>query len=143
SPQAPASMAALRTIAPAEVAAAISGGASRAIDLRASMTFRKEHAAGSVWSIRPRIGAAAAGAQAVVLIADEPAVAALAARDLAEAGCKDVRLLAGGLDAWRAAGLPVAATPNVPPDKGCIDFLFFTARRHDNDPEAARQYLAW
>jgi hypothetical protein len=31
----------------------------------------------------------------------------------------------------------------VPPDSVCIDFLFFTARRHDNDAEAARQYLAW
>src|SRR5262249_51534854 len=88
-------------------------------------------------------GAAAGGAQSVMLIADEPAVAALTARDLAEAGCRDIRLLAGGFDGWRAAGLPVEATPNVPPDRECIDFLFFTARRHDNDPEAARQYLAW
>ena len=29
------------------------------------------------------------------------------------------------------------------PTPECIDFLFFTARRHDNDPEAARQYLTW
>ncbi len=140
---APPAPAPLRTIAPAEAASAIAGGAARAIDLRASMSFRKEHVAGSVWSIRPRIGASGQGAGSIVLIADEPAVAALAARDLADAGCMDVRLLSGGFDAWRAGGLPVAATPNVPPDAECIDFLFFTARRHDNDPEAARQYLAW
>src|SRR5262249_37309748 len=140
---APARPAPLPTIAPAEAAAGIAGGTMRAIDLRAGMTFRKGHAAGSVWSIRPRIGAAAQGARSIVLIADEPEVAALAARDLAEAGHTDVRLLAGGFEAWRAAGLPVDATPNVPPDRECIDFLFFTARRHDNDPEAARQYLAW
>jgi len=140
---APARPAPLPTIAPAEAAAGIAGGTMRAIDLRAGMTFRKGHAAGSVWSIRPRIGAAAQGARSIVLIADEPGVAALAARDLAEAGHTDVRLLAGGFEAWRAAGLPVDATPNVPPDRECIDFLFFTARRHDNDPEAARQYLAW
>src|SRR5262249_36736296 len=140
---APAKLASLPTIALAEAAAAIAGGALRAIDLRAGMTFRKGHVAGSVWSIRPRIGAAAQGARSVVLIADEPDVAALAARDLAEAGCRDVRLLAGGFDAWRAAGLPVAAPPNVAPAPEGIDFLFFTARRHDNDPEAARQYLAW
>ena len=36
-----------------------------------------------------------------------------------------------------------AATPDAPADRDCIDFLFFTARRHDNDPAAARQYLAW
>ncbi len=135
--------AALPTIAPADAAPGIAKGAIRAIDLRTAMTFRKGHVAGSVWSIRPRIGAAARGAASVVLIADEPELAALAARDLAEAGCKDVRLLAGGPEGWRAAGLSVEATPNVPPDNECIDFLFFTARRHDNDPEAARQYLAW
>jgi rhodanese-related sulfurtransferase len=139
----PAAPAALPTVAPAEAASAIAGGATRAIDLRAGMTFRKGHVAGSVWSIRPRIGAAAQGATAIALIADEPDVAALAARDLAEAGHEDVRLLAGGFAGWQAAGLPVEATPNVPPDAECIDFLFFTARRHDNDPEAARQYLAW
>jgi len=139
----PAALAPLRTIAPADAAAVLAGGAARAIDLRAGMTFRKGHAAGSVWSIRPRVGAAAQGARSIVLIADEPDVAALAARDLAEAGCTDVRLLAGGFEAWRAAGLPIEATPNVPPDQNCIDFLFFTARRHDNDPEAARQYLTW
>jgi rhodanese-related sulfurtransferase len=140
---APTAPAPLPTVAPAEAAPAIAGGATRAIDLRAGMTFRKGHVAGSVWSIRPRIAAAAQGATSVVLIADEPGAAALAARDLAEAGCKDVRLLTGGFAAWQAAGLPVEATPNVPPDKDCIDFLFFTARRHDNDPEAARQYLTW
>jgi rhodanese-related sulfurtransferase len=133
----------LQTISPAEAAPAIAGGATRAIDLRAGMTFRKGHVGGSIWSIRPRIGAAGQGAGSVVLIADEPDAAVLAAVDLAEGGCKDVRLLAGGFDGWRAAGLPVETTPDVPLDRECIDFLFFTARRHDNDPEAARQYLAW
>jgi rhodanese-related sulfurtransferase len=136
-------LAELRTIAPAEAASALSSGAARAIDLRAGMTFRKGHVAPSAWSIRPRIGAAAEPAKMIVLVAEEPALAALAAADLAEAGCRDLRLLAGGFDAWRAAGLPVEATPDAPPDRECIDFLFFTARRHDNDPEAARQYLAW
>jgi hypothetical protein len=106
------------------------------------MAFHTGHIAGAAWSIRQRIGALGR-AKPIVLVADEPGVAALAAIDLDEAGCKDVRLLAGGFEAWRAAGLPVEATPNVPPDAECIDFLFFTARRHDNDPEAARQYLTW
>jgi hypothetical protein len=70
-------------------------------------------------------------------------VAALAAIDLAEAGHKDIRLLAGGQGAWCAAGLPVAATPEMPADPDCIDFLFFTHGRHDGNHEAARQYLAW
>jgi 3-mercaptopyruvate sulfurtransferase SseA len=133
----------LSTVSPAEAAAVFSKGTSRAIDLRAAMTFRKGHVAGSVWSIRSRIGEAADRAKSVVLISDDPDAAALAALDLAETGCRDIRLLAGGLDAWRDAGLPVEASPDNPPDAECIDFLFFTARRHDNDAEAARQYLTW
>ena len=133
----------LRMVAPGEVAPAIASGAVQAIDLRAGMTFRKGHIAGAAWSIRPRIGAAASHGRPIVLVADEPGVAALAALDLGEGGCKDIRLLAGGFEAWRAAGLPVEATPDRPADRDCIDFLFFTARRHDNDPEAARQYLTW
>ena len=78
-----------------------------------------------------------------MLVADDPAIAALAALDLGEAGCGDIRLLDGGQEAWRAAGLPVAATPDNPPDADCIDFLFFTAARHDGDAEAARAYLTW
>ena len=79
----------------------------------------------------------------MVLAADEPGVAALAALDLREAGCGDARLLDGGPEAWRAAGLRMTATPDDPPDADCIDFLFFTAARHDGDAEAARAYLAW
>jgi rhodanese-related sulfurtransferase len=133
----------LPTVAPGEAGPAIANGAIQAIDLRPGMAFRKGHVAGAAWSIRPRIGAVPAQAKPIVLVADEPGVAALAAIDLGEAGCKDIRLLAGGFEAWRSAGLPVETTPDVPADAECIDFLFFTARRHDNDPEAARQYLAW
>jgi 3-mercaptopyruvate sulfurtransferase SseA len=70
-------------------------------------------------------------------------VAALAAIDLAEAGAKDVRLLAGGHEAWRSAGLPVAASAQSPTDAECIDFVFFTHGRHEGNEAAARAYLAW
>jgi rhodanese-related sulfurtransferase len=134
----------LKPMSPREAAAAIAAGAVQVIDLRPGMAYRKAHIPEARWSIRPRIGAAIADcAKSVVLTADEPNLAALAAIDLAEAGCKDIRLLEGGQDAWAAAGLPVAASPNTPPDAECIDFLFFTAARHDGDAEAARKYLAW
>jgi hypothetical protein len=70
-------------------------------------------------------------------------VAALAALDLAEAGVREVRLLAGGHEAARAAGLPMAASPDTPGDADCIDFLFFTHGRHEGDAAAARRYLTW
>jgi hypothetical protein len=108
------------------------------------MTFRQGHIATAQWSIRPRVAAAAnRNITSTVLVADEPGVAALAARDLGEAGCTDIRLLAGGIAEWRDAGLPIRATPDHPADADCIDFLFFVHNRHEGDAEAARQYLAW
>jgi rhodanese-related sulfurtransferase len=133
----------LRTMAQRELAEALSKGRAQVIDLRPSMAYRKSHIAQAVWSIRPHIAAAADRSKTVVLVADDPGMAALAALDLREAGCGDIRLLEGGLEAWRAAGLAVAATPDSPPDADCIDFLFFTAARHDGDADAARAYLTW
>src|SRR6195256_410276 len=133
----------LPAMAPAELAAALNGGAVEVIDLRASMAFRNGHSPQAKWSIRPRVAAAAVPGAPIVLVTEEPPVAALAARDLSEAGHEDIRLLAGGQGAWCAAGLPVVATPELPAEADCIDFLFFTHGRHDGNHEAARQYLAW
>jgi rhodanese-related sulfurtransferase len=126
-----------------ETVAALHTGAVTVLDLRPGIAYRKGHIAGAVWAIRPRIGAVPPPVRTIILVADEPAVAALAALDLADAGSSDVRLLAGGYAAWCAAGLPVEASPDRPTDAECIDFLFFTHDRHDGNAEAARQYLAW
>jgi rhodanese-related sulfurtransferase len=139
----PPSLDPLQPISPAELAESLKAGAAQVIDLRASMAFRIGHIPQATWSVRPRVAAAAVPGTAIVLVADEPPVAALAALDLAEAGHEDIRLLAGGQGAWCAAGLPVAATSEIPADSDCIDFLFFTHGRHDGNHEAARQYLAW
>ena len=131
-------------ITAAEVAERLRDRSTQVIDLRPSMSYRKEHIDGAVWSIRPRIATAIADRpKTAVLIADLPEIAALAALDLAEAGCPDVRQLSGGQAAARAQGLPMAASPGNPADADCIDFLFFTAKRHEGDADAARQYLTW
>lgn len=132
-------------IAPAILARAISDATpTRIIDLRPSMTYRKGHIAGAIWSIRPKLAdALGTPADGVVLVADEPAVAALAARDLADLGVTDVSLLDGSEADWKKAGLPMAATPDTPADAECIDYLFFTHERHAGVEAAARQYLAW
>jgi rhodanese-related sulfurtransferase len=127
-----------------EAAAGLSAGSVQVIDLRAGMTYRKGHIEQAQWSIRPRVVTAVAQrAKTIALVADEPGVAALAALDLREAGCRDVRQLVGGDKDWREAGLAVVATPGVPADADCIDFLFFTHGRHEGNADAARQYLAW
>jgi rhodanese-related sulfurtransferase len=133
----------LQSVSAAEAANGLESRTVRIFDLRSGMTYRAAHIAGATWTIRPRIAADAAGAPGTtVLVADDPAVAALAAIDLKEAGAQDIRILAGGHEAWRKAGLPVEASPDRPSDADCIDFLFFTHDRHSS-ADAARQYLAW
>src|SRR5262249_57326451 len=77
-----------------EAAAALGQGRLQLIDLRPSMSYRQGHIAGATWSVRPRLAAAVADkAKTIALIADDAAIAQLAALDLAELGCGDVRLL--------------------------------------------------
>jgi rhodanese-related sulfurtransferase len=132
---------ALRPISVHETAAGLRTGTLEVIDLRASMDYRKGHMVGARWTTRPRL--AAGLVWTVAIVADEPALAALAAIDLAEAGSNDVRVIAGGYQAWCEAGLPIEVSADRPADPDCIDFLFFTHGRHDGDAAAARQYLAW
>jgi len=143
--KAPAGAPEARVLSPRELADALSAGTAQVIDVRSSMTYRKGHIPQAIWSIRPRITTAADRRKDVVIIDDHPTLGGLVWLELFDAGFRFEKLmtLAGGFEGWRAAGLPVEATPELPPDRECIDFLFFTARRHDNDPEAARQYLAW
>ncbi|MGP0091673.1 MAG: rhodanese-like domain-containing protein [Xanthobacteraceae bacterium] len=132
-------------MAASDVARGLADGAVQMIDLRPSMTYRAGHIPQAIWSTRPRIAAAVADGRTkpIVLVADDASVAALAARDLGEAGFDDLRLLAGGYAAWRDAGLSIVATPHDPADADCIDFLFFVHDRHEGNADAARAYLAW
>ncbi len=113
------------------------------IDIGSSMRFRQSHIPTSRWSIRPRFKAVLGGVKGeVVLVADEPGLAACAAIELGELGLS-VQYLAGGLESWRAAGLPLEASPDFPPDAECIDYLFFVHDRHSGNKEASRRYLEW
>jgi rhodanese-related sulfurtransferase len=134
----------LPSIGPQELAVALHEGRVRIIDLRLGMSFRTGHIPEARWSIRPRLAAVGcAHDKSIVLVAEEPWLAALAAVDLAETGHRDIRVLAGGQEAWRASGLPVAGSADDPTDADMIDFLFFTSKRHEGSAEAARQYLTW
>jgi rhodanese-related sulfurtransferase len=114
------------------------------VDLRGSMQFRAGHIAQARWSIRPRLAADLQGeTRQIVLVADEAALAAWAAASELAGISPAPLLLAGGMAAWSAAGLPVDATPELPADADCIDYLFFVHDRHDGNKEAARRYLAW
>jgi cystathionine beta-lyase len=114
------------------------------IDLRSSMAYRQGHILGAIWSIRPRVSSVCVnGPSTLVLIADRAGIAELAALDLGEAGLTDIRRLEGSPADWHEAEIPLLATADTPTDADCIDYLFFTHRRHLGDTEDARKYLAW
>jgi rhodanese-related sulfurtransferase len=134
----------LASISAAELQRALDAGQCAAIDIGPSPAFRKAHITGSRWSTRVRIVSDVRNeARPVVLVAEETAVAALAAVDLLEAGLRDIRRLDGGVAAWARAGYPTVSTPDEPPDAQCIDYLFLVHDRHAGNREAMRQYLAW
>jgi rhodanese-related sulfurtransferase len=132
------------TLSVAELEAMLASRSCTVVDLRGSMAYRKAHIAGSTWCTRSGLNHLECKVRGrVVLIADDADVARVVAHDLARAGITQSVMLAGGLRAWHASGLPTEATPDVPPDSDCIDYLFFVHDRHVGNKEAARQYLAW
>ena len=126
-----------------EAAAGLAAGTHLLLDLRPSQAYRTGHPRGARWSIRPRLAEAIDEAKRVIVLADEPAVASLAAKDIAELGQPEVALLDGGMNGWRQAGLPVDVSPDQPSTDEAIDFLTFVHDRHDGNLEASRLYLAW
>ena len=135
---------AIPVISPAELGKLKDAGTCSVFDVGPSMGYRKAHIPGSRWSIRSRlVNDAGKARQPVILVADDMNVARLAATELLDAGITDVRVLEGGVSAWGKAGNATASSPDNPPDRDCIDYLFFVHDRHAGNREAMKQYLAW
>jgi len=129
-------------LAKQDLAAWVDRHAPLLIDIQPSLAYRQRHAAGALWSVRPRLAAqvqaAARADQPVLLLAADASTAALALAELPG------RTLQWALAAdWHAAGLPVESTPDSPADSEAIDYLFFVHDRHDGNLDAARRYLDW
>ncbi len=133
----------LPKISAEELQHALAAGSCSAFYLGPSMNYRKQHVPGSRWSIRSRIVKDAGNARNVVLITRDTVVAQAASIDLAEAGITDIKLLEGGLATWTNAGYTLEASPGIPPDSDCIDYLFFVHDRHAGNRDAMRAYLSW
>jgi rhodanese-related sulfurtransferase len=111
-----------------------------------SAAYRVAHPAGAAWAIRPRLGKlppSVLTANQVVVFSEDAIAGGLATRDLAESGNRMVALAVGNADAWRVAGIAVAASSNVPSDADRIDFLFWNHDRHEGNFESMRAYLRW
>ncbi|WP_422692656.1 rhodanese-like domain-containing protein [Comamonas endophytica] len=132
-------------IAAQDLAAWVASHAPLLVDLQPSPAYRQQHAAGALWSVRPRLAAqlqaAARDGQPVLLLTPDAATAALALGELPQRDAGTLRW-AHAAD-WVAAGLPVESTPYSPADSEAIDYLFFVHDRHDGNLDAARRYLAW
>ena len=128
----------------AEAAHWLNDGA--AVVIGSSAEYRQGHPEDAVWAIRPRLDrlpASVLRASRIVVFADDEAVGALAASDLAEIAAGPVVLLQGGTSAWHAAARPFAASPDDPPDAERIDTIFWNYDRHSGNQEAMRAYLRW
>ncbi len=104
---------------PPTQARATAAGTSVVLDVRGPAEFARGHAAGAIavpFSARG-LGARALGVlppgAAVILVAADDAVAEAAAAQLHDAGIAVRGMLAGGVEGWRDAGLPVATIGEV------------------------------
>ena len=137
---------AVDTVAPADLAAALKAGSAVAVDVDLSEHYRARHLPGAVWAIRPRLDRLVARlpkGKRIVLYSEHETRARLAFPDLRALTDAPVAVLKGGREAWTKAGLPLEASPGVPPDSERIDFLFFVHDRHQGNETSMRAYLSW
>ena len=120
------------------------------IDLDTSLRYRDGHVPGAWFAVRanlaktlPQMQTQQPGTARIVLISPDGEIAALAALEIAEiAGSTPVAILAGGMRAWREAGLAVenghVRMADPPTDVWYRPYDF-----KDNVEAAMRQYLDW
>ncbi|HEV2334372.1 MAG TPA: rhodanese-like domain-containing protein [Stellaceae bacterium] len=99
------------TIAPAELQALVDRGEAAVIDLGPSIGYEAGHIPGAWFAVRARLGRSLERVprrRFLVLTSPDGRLARLAAAELAAGGGAELRVLAGGTDAWRAVGLALA-----------------------------------
>ena len=130
---------------PAHAAAWMEDGAV-ALYVDASAEYRKAHPKGAIWtnrSILRSLPDSILKAPRIVVHSVDGKLAHLAALDLGEISRAEVAVVEGGVNAWRAVGLPVEETPAVPADPERIDFLFWNHERQLGNHEHMSSYLHW
>ncbi|HEY4166802.1 MAG TPA: rhodanese-like domain-containing protein [Reyranella sp.] len=117
------------------------------IDLDTSLRYRDGHVPGAWFAVRaglaksiPEMIKQQTGATRLVLVSPDGEIAALAAQEAA--GNLPVAILAGGMKAWRDAGLPVETGHTRMADPPTD--VWYRPYDNNQDVEAAmRQYLDW
>lgn len=136
-------------LAPQAAWLALQQSQALAISLDASSDYLQQHPPGAQWVSRARLQPLLDSldpATQLLLFSADGHQAALAALDLNEALGQPTRawVVSGGLDAWRAAGLPVTPAPEqaLAPEQR-IDLLYWVKDRRQGDRQAMRDYLDW
>ena len=123
----------------------LAAGNVTVIDLALSKRYALGHIPGAWFAVRSRLAAALAklpAHQAIVLTSPDGALATLAATELQAVASVPVMTLAGGTQAWVAAGLPLETGTTRMADQA--DDVHLMPRERGQDREAAmREYLTW
>jgi len=136
----------VETVSPEELSALLASGGAEVVQLSRSLEFREGHIPGARWGVRTRLAAMApfgGDGRLVVLAAEDEAVARLAVPELRGLTTAPVRVLEGGMAAWRAAGLPLRADRRTPADAECVDAYLRPYDRNEGEEDAMREYLSW
>ncbi len=131
----------VNAVAPAQIAPG-----TPILDLSRSLAFRAGHAPGALWGIRTRLARVReklAGAAEVVVTSEDGRLAAFAATEIAVLSGAKVRVMEGGMAAWREAGLPLDADRTNPPDEACVDVYLRPYDRNSGIEAAMKDYLSW
>ncbi len=114
------------------------------LDASDGMSFRGGHIEGARWVTRARIEQTGLEHDEQILLTgqDKTLISGVAA-ELESRGFTNVQCAPGSEEIWAGAGYDIVATPDVPSDEDCIDYLFFVHDRHDGNLDAARRYLSW
>ena len=133
------------TIDAKELQSLLGAGETLVLDFATSLQYRDGHIMGAWWAIRSRLGASLPKLPAhrqVVTTSPDGALARLAAQDLAGLTEVPVRALAGGTDAWRAAGLPLV--PGAEHMADALEDVWYRPYDRAHGAEAAmKEYLSW
>jgi rhodanese-related sulfurtransferase len=131
-------------VPPQEVRDRLACGAAVVLDFDDSLAFRRGHIAGAWFAVRSRLDrvqAVVAGAAAIVCTSRDGKFAAYAAADLAQRTQAPVAALAGGTNAWRAAGLPIEAGFNDV--TSAADDVWYNPYDVEDLEQSLRDYLKW
>ena len=133
-----------RQIDSAQLAGLLARGEATVVDLAPSREYLKGHIPGAWFAIRSRLAQSLPKIPihgALVLTSEDGVLAGLAAAEAATLVNAQVRYLAGGNAAWKAAEQPLSTEARIADDP--VDTSLKPYERAKNTREAMDEYLKW